>query len=240
MAAECEWPAWTAKQASRLMAQPAEKAARPPRSAFVRPHRPALAGTGPPCTMQWDGALPSPRRRSCLRRNGWGSQSSPRNSCVARPGGDGSHSSRGKSRAIGYRARWPHESFTKPWAEDRQTGTLPPLCLRDTKSGSDHLGEPNNFSYSDGIEAGRWTLPSSPAFKDGPVAQLDRVADFYSAGCRFESCRDRHVTENPLSFNSCAPFWLTGSGGEPTFVLEMNRAAALSARTIRLAASTSR
>lgn len=26
---------------------------------------------------------------------------------------------------------------------------------------------------------------------DGPVAQLDRVADFYSAGCRFESCRDR-------------------------------------------------
>lgn len=92
-----------------------------PRSAFVRPHRPALAGTGPPCTMQWDGALPSPKRRSCLRRNGWGSQSSPRNSCVARPGGDGSHSSRGKSRAIGYRARWPHESFTKPWAEDRQT-----------------------------------------------------------------------------------------------------------------------
>jgi hypothetical protein len=27
--------------------------------------------------------------------------------------------------------------------------------------------------------------------EDGPVAQLDRVADFYSAGCRFESCRDR-------------------------------------------------
>src|SRR5690242_3545299 len=26
---------------------------------------------------------------------------------------------------------------------------------------------------------------------DGPVAQLDRVADFYSAGCRFEPCRDR-------------------------------------------------
>jgi hypothetical protein len=28
---------------------------------------------------------------------------------------------------------------------------------------------------------------------DGPVAQPDRVADFYSAGCRFESCRDRHL-----------------------------------------------
>jgi hypothetical protein len=29
------------------------------------------------------------------------------------------------------------------------------------------------------------------ALTNGPVAQLDRVADFYSAGCRFESCRDR-------------------------------------------------
>ena len=26
---------------------------------------------------------------------------------------------------------------------------------------------------------------------DGPVAQLDRAPDFYSGGCRFESCRDR-------------------------------------------------
>src|SRR5215470_17549407 len=26
----------------------------------------------------------------------------------------------------------------------------------------------------------------------GPVAQLDRASDFYSEGCRFESCRDRH------------------------------------------------
>lgn len=27
---------------------------------------------------------------------------------------------------------------------------------------------------------------------DGPIAQLDRVTDFYSVGCRFESCWDRH------------------------------------------------
>src|SRR5882757_7795433 len=28
---------------------------------------------------------------------------------------------------------------------------------------------------------------------DGPIAQLDRVTDFYSVGCRFESCWDRHL-----------------------------------------------
>ena len=27
--------------------------------------------------------------------------------------------------------------------------------------------------------------------QDGPIAQLDRVTDFYSVGCRFESCWDR-------------------------------------------------
>ncbi len=26
---------------------------------------------------------------------------------------------------------------------------------------------------------------------NGPIAQLDRVTDFYSVGCRFESCWDR-------------------------------------------------
>jgi hypothetical protein len=36
----------------------------------------------------------------------------------------------------------------------------------------------------------RWFPGPLPA-PDGPVAQLDRVADFYSAGCRFEPCRDR-------------------------------------------------
>ncbi len=41
---------------------------------------------------------------------------------------------------------------------------------------------------------------------DGPVAQLDRVADFYSAGCRFESCRDRH--EKPYKTRHFRSFWL--------------------------------
>jgi hypothetical protein len=30
---------------------------------------------------------------------------------------------------------------------------------------------------------------------DGPIAQLDRVTDFYSVGCRFESCWDRQSAE---------------------------------------------
>src|SRR3954454_10007368 len=29
--------------------------------------------------------------------------------------------------------------------------------------------------------------------QDGPVAQLDRASDFYSEGCRFDSCRDRQI-----------------------------------------------
>src|SRR6478752_9037524 len=34
--------------------------------------------------------------------------------------------------------------------------------------------------------------PQTRAAQDGPVAQLDRASDFYSEGCRFDSCRDRH------------------------------------------------
>lgn len=33
--------------------------------------------------------------------------------------------------------------------------------------------------------------PQTRAAQDGPVAQLDRASDFYSEGCRFDSCRDR-------------------------------------------------
>src|ERR1700739_4571528 len=35
---------------------------------------------------------------------------------------------------------------------------------------------------------------SEGAFRSyGPIAQLDRVTDFYSVGCRFESCWDRQL-----------------------------------------------
>src|SRR6202023_138775 len=33
---------------------------------------------------------------------------------------------------------------------------------------------------------------------NGPIAQLDRVTDFYSVGCRFESCWDRQPFLHPL------------------------------------------
>src|SRR5690348_15208144 len=35
----------------------------------------------------------------------------------------------------------------------------------------------------------------------GPIAQLDRVTDFYSVGCRFESCWDRHCPAFFFGFN---------------------------------------
>src|SRR3954451_8891516 len=42
------------------------------------------------------------------------------------------------------------------------------------------LGGEADFSYFRWYKAGH-----------GPIAQLDRVTDFYSVGCRFESCWDR-------------------------------------------------
>src|SRR3954453_14204867 len=43
------------------------------------------------------------------------------------------------------------------------------------------LGARADFSYPECYQGG-----------NGPIAQLDRVTDFYSVGCRFESCWDRH------------------------------------------------
>src|SRR6266446_9423840 len=41
---------------------------------------------------------------------------------------------------------------------------------------------------------------------NGPIAQLDRVTDFYSVGCRFESCWDRqpYQLDNVLFFSASA------------------------------------
>src|SRR5216683_6991938 len=44
------------------------------------------------------------------------------------------------------------------------------------------LGGKADFSY--------WQCYEGP---DGPIAQLDRVTDFYSVGCRFEPCWDPHL-----------------------------------------------
>jgi hypothetical protein len=75
-------------------------------------------------------------------------------------------------------------------AASRYRGTegSPPfrLVALSRKTVRDGLSREADFSYwqcYEGFEAIR-----SPA---DPIAQLDRVADFYSAGCRFESCWDR-------------------------------------------------
>src|ERR1700679_4068219 len=47
------------------------------------------------------------------------------------------------------------------------------------------LGGEADFSYWQCYEALGYEV------LDGPIAQLDRVTDFYSVGCRFESCWDR-------------------------------------------------
>ena len=45
---------------------------------------------------------------------------------------------------------------------------------------------------------------------NGPIAQLDRVTDFYSVGCRFESCWDRHSLWRPFLFSVRRGFLQTG------------------------------
>jgi hypothetical protein len=73
------------------------------------------------------------------------------------------------------------------------------------ENGSDGLGGEADFSYWQcyedpvfGRQGFREVLPlKGPTFREGrlqkygPIAQLDRVTDFYSVGCRFESCWDR-------------------------------------------------
>src|SRR5258708_17031222 len=60
------------------------------------------------------------------------------------------------------------------------------------------LGREADFSY--------WQCYEGP---DGPIAQLDRVTDFYSVGCRFESCWDRQHF-GPF-YKAFSQFWLRSS-----------------------------
>src|SRR5215813_5287287 len=77
-----------------------------------------------------------------------------------------------------------------------QPGTLTPhrstLSLRLRKRFGSGLAKARIFHI---WRAKRSAGPAWGAGPDGPLAQLDRVADFYSAGCRFESCWDRQ--KNP-------------------------------------------
>lgn len=62
------------------------------------------------------------------------------------------------------------------------TVRLRAFVARDRKTVRNGLGGKADFSYW------QWYNPAN-----GPIAQLDRVTDFYSVGCRFESCWDRHL-----------------------------------------------
>jgi hypothetical protein len=80
-------------------------------------------------------------------------------------------------------------------ARPRQRSTSA-LCRQIRQNGSYSLAK-NRIVHIDGviIKAARRRTPPH-----GPIAQLDRVADFYSAGCRFESCWDRQCTLRRLNF----------------------------------------
>src|SRR5216684_7479147 len=67
------------------------------------------------------------------------------------------------------------------------------FVARPEKMVRNGLGREADFSYWQCYEA----LVSRGY---GPIAQLDRVTDFYSVGCRFESCWDRQ------QFQCDAPF----------------------------------
>src|SRR5436190_6648961 len=59
-------------------------------------------------------------------------------------------------------------------------GNTPPATLTGMAAGREPALREADFSYW------RWYKAAN-----GPIAQLDRVTDFYSVGCRFESCWDR-------------------------------------------------
>src|SRR5205814_9086585 len=74
------------------------------------------------------------------------------------------------------------------WVEaDRRTGPPLRICRGNGETVRNRVGGKADFSY--------WQCYEGP---DGPIAQLDRVTDFYSVGCRFESCWDRQYFQGPF------------------------------------------
>jgi hypothetical protein len=59
----------------------------------------------------------------------------------------------------------------------------------DLEMAKNRLGGVADFSYWQCYEGRAIGSP------DDPIAQLDRVTDFYSVGCRFESCWDRQLNQ---------------------------------------------
>src|ERR1700733_15762839 len=80
------------------------------------------------------------------------------------------------------------------------TAHPPRLVVGSQKMVRKGLGREADFSYwqcYEGPAFGRlgsrkaWLSEGSVFRSYGPIAQLDRVTDFYFVGCRFESCWDR-------------------------------------------------
>ena len=75
-------------------------------------------------------------------------------------------------------------------AADMNEGPPRPFVGGSLKMVRNGLGGEADFSYWQWYKTPGPPLAGWPP--DGPIAQLDRVTDFYSVGCRFESCWDRH------------------------------------------------
>ena len=109
---------------------------------------------------------------------------------------------------------------TALWADNGWRSTRSSLSRSPQTRFAMGLGGRADFSY--------WRCYKSA---NGPIAQLDRVTDFYSVGCRFESCWDRHSFSVSYDFNGLdSSFWLTGLSDEPISVPEMSLPALAAAR----------
>jgi hypothetical protein len=105
------------------------------------------------------------------------------------------------------------DSWPRNWIAKKSHATLPKRSLGSRRQAAQHCvaGGPNatvhrlalspchQKGFGTGL-AGKRIFHIGSAMKPrgcpvsrgyGPIAQLDRVTDFYSVGCRFESCWDR-------------------------------------------------
>src|SRR5437762_419456 len=95
-----------------------------------------------------------------------------------------------------------------------RTGVGPPSALVATpkKSVRPSWRESGFFILAVLDKEGLYKADTQDGYRpDGPIAQLDRVTDFYSVGCRFESCWDRHFSSAKTQTNqSVCPVAQTG------------------------------
>jgi hypothetical protein len=72
------------------------------------------------------------------------------------------------------------------------------------RSGWPRIGESPDLGVAAGPARSRYLSNRNRRWyvgANGPIAQLDRVTDFYSVGCRFESCWDRQSFQMPWAIS---------------------------------------